>query len=70
MPVADEREVQHDPQVLEGDDDVPRQPSLRRDPSIPEPGPAPGTERAFRIMRLALVPVLIVVAIVVVAAVR
>jgi hypothetical protein len=68
--VGDEREVQHEPQVLEGDDDLPRQPSPPLDPYTPEPGPAPGDARAFRVMRLAVVIVLIVIAIVVLAALR
>jgi hypothetical protein len=54
-----EREVQHDPQVLEGDDDVPRQPSLPRDPYVPEPGPGPGERRAFRVLAWAWIPVAI-----------
>jgi hypothetical protein len=54
-----EREVQHDPQVLEGDDDVPRQPSLPRDPYVPEPGPGRGERRAFRALAWAWIPVAI-----------
>ena len=65
-----EREVQHEPQVLEGDDDVPRQPAPPLDPYTPEPGPRAGEERAFRVMRLAWIPVLIAIAIVVWAALR
>ncbi len=48
-----EREVQHEPQVLEGDDELPRQPASPLDPYTPEPGPGPGEARAFRVMRLA-----------------
>jgi hypothetical protein len=65
-----EREVQHEPQVLEGEDDSPRQPAPPLDPYTPEPGPAPGDRRAFRVMRLAIVILVIVVAIIVIAAVR
>ncbi|MBA3347348.1 MAG: hypothetical protein H0T13_02190 [Actinobacteria bacterium] len=65
-----EREVQHDPQVLEGDDESPRQPAPPLDPYTPEPGPGPGERRAFAVMRLAWIPVAIVVAIVVFAALR
>jgi hypothetical protein len=68
--LTDEREVQHDPQVLEGDDEVPRQPAPPLDPYTPEPGPRAGEERAFNVMRLAWIPVLIVIAIVVWAALR
>ena len=60
-----EREVQHDPQVLEGDDDVPRQPSSDRDPYVPEPGPGPGERRAFRVLAWAWIQVAIVVALVI-----
>lgn len=68
--MTDEREVQHEPQVLEGDDDVPRQPAPPLDPYTPEPGPRPGEQRAFRVLRLAWIPVLIAIAIVVWAALR
>jgi hypothetical protein len=81
--VPDEREVQpgperpqslrpdeHPPQVIEGEDDVPRQPPPIEDPITPEPGPRPGEERAFRILPLAWIGVAIVVAIVIWAAVR
>ena len=68
--MTDEREVQHEPQVLEGEDDVPRQPAPPIDPYTPEPGPRAGDERAFRVMRLAWIPVLIAIAIVVWAALR
>ncbi|MBA2474690.1 MAG: hypothetical protein H0V40_01850 [Actinobacteria bacterium] len=70
--MADDREheVQHDPQVLEGDDELPRQPAPPLDPYTPEPGPTPGDRRAFRVLRLAAIPILIVVAIVVIAALR
>jgi hypothetical protein len=68
--MTEEHEVQHTPQVLEGDDDVPRQPAPPLDPYTPEPGPRAGEERAFSVMRLAWIPVLIAVAIVVWAALR
>jgi hypothetical protein len=65
-----EREVQHEPQVLEGEDEVPRQPAPPLDPYTPEPGPRPGERRAFWVLRLAFVPIAIVVGIVIWAAVR
>jgi hypothetical protein len=65
-----EREVQHDPQVLEGEDELPRQPSPPRDPFTPEPGPGPGERRAFGVMRLAWIAVAIAVAIVLIALLR
>lgn len=50
-----EREIQHDPQVLEGDDELPRQPSAPLDAYTPEPGAREGDQRAFRVLRLAFV---------------
>ena len=66
--MSDEREVQHDPQVLEGDDDLPRQPTMQADPYTPEPGPGPGEGRAFGVMRLAWVVIAAAVVVVVVIA--
>ena len=68
--MAEEREVQHTPQVLEGEDDVPRQPTSQRDPFVPEPGPRAGERRAWRTIRLAVLVLLVVVAIVLYAALR
>jgi hypothetical protein len=65
-----EREVQHEPQVLEGEDELPRQPAPLLDPYTPEPGPTPGDRRAFKVMRLSWIAIAIVVAIVVYAALR
>ncbi len=68
--MTEEHEVQHEPQVLEGDDDSPRQPAPPLDPYTPEPGPRAGEQRAFSVLRLAWIPVLIVISIVVWAALR
>jgi hypothetical protein len=65
-----EREVQHDPQVLEGEDELPRQPAPPLDPYTPEPSPRPGERRAWATMRLALIPIAIVVAILLYAGLR
>jgi len=65
-----EREVQHDPQVLEGEDELPRQPASTLDPYTPEPGVGPGEARAFWVLRLSWIPIAITIAIVVYAAVR
>jgi hypothetical protein len=54
-----ERLVDTEPEVLEGDDEIPRQPAPPLDPYTPEPGPGPGEQRAFKLMRWAWVPVLI-----------
>jgi hypothetical protein len=68
--MAEEREVQHDPQVLEGDDDVPRQPAPPLDPYTPEPGPRPGEQRAFRVLSLAFIPIAIGIGVLIWALVR
>ena len=65
-----EREVQHDPQVLEGEDDIPRQPAPPLDPFTPEPGPGPGERRAFGVMRLAWIVVIALVVMILIALVR
>ncbi len=65
-----EREVQHEPQVLEGEDELPRQPSPPLDPYTPEPGPRSGDQRAFRVMRLAWVLLGILAVIVLYVALR
>ena len=66
----DEREVQRDPTVLEGEDELPRQPAPPRDPYTPEPGPRAGERRAFRTMWIAIGILVLVVAIVLLAALR
>ena len=58
------------PPILDSDDDVPRQPAPPLDPYTPEPGPRPGERRAWQVMRLALIPIAIAVAIVIWAALR
>jgi hypothetical protein len=68
--VTDEREVQHEPQVIEGEDEVPHQPAPPLDPYTPEPGPRPGERRAFRVLALAFVPIAITAGIVIWALVR
>ena len=62
--------VEPETPVLEGDDQVPRQPAPPLDPFTPEPGPRPGERRAFRVMRLAWVVIAIVVAALVYLALR
>ena len=66
----EERLVQPEPEVLEGEDDLPRQPAPPLDPYTPELGPRPGERRAFRVLMWAWIPVLLVIAIVVIAALR
>ena len=65
----DSREVQHEPEVLEGEDDVPRMPASPVDPFTPELHARAGEQRAFGVLRLAWIPVLIVVVAIVIWAV-
>jgi hypothetical protein len=65
-----EHEVQHEPQVLEGEDEIPRQPAPPLDPYTPEPGPRPGEGRAFSLLRWAWFPLVIGIGIVLYAALR
>jgi hypothetical protein len=73
-PMSDDRErlVQpdHPGEVIEGEDDVPRQPAPPLDPYTPEPGPRPGERRAFVWMRWAWLPLIVGLAVVLYAAVR
>jgi hypothetical protein len=64
------REVQHEPEVLEGDDDFLRQPAPRIDAYTVETGPRPGEGRAWKVMRLAWIPMIIALGVVIWAAVR
>jgi hypothetical protein len=69
--MADEpREVEHEPQVLEGDDDVLRQPASPIDPYTPETHARPGEGRAWATMRFAWIPVLVAIGLIIWAAVR
>jgi len=72
--MSDDRErlVQPDNpgEVIAGDDDIPRQPAPPLDPYTPEPGPRPGERRAWRVMRLAWLPIIVGLAIVLYAFVR
>jgi len=61
---------QPEPPVLEGEDDVLRQPAPPLDPYTPAPHPPIGERRVWARMRLALIPIAICVAIVVWAALR
>ena len=54
--MSDEREriIQPGPgEVLQGEDEIPREPAPPLDPYTPEPSARPGEERAFTAMRLA-----------------
>jgi hypothetical protein len=68
--MARERQIQDDPPVLEGDDDVPRQPPPPLDPYTPEPGPGPGERRAFKLLPLVWVVVFVLAGIILYAVFR
>ena len=68
--MSEERPVQDEPLVLEGEDDVPRQPSPPLDPYTPEPGPRPGERRPFRLLALVALAALVVLVVLLWAAVR
>jgi hypothetical protein len=65
-----ERLVDTDPEVLEGEDDIPREPAPPLDPYTPEPGPRPGEQRAFDVLRWAWIPILVAVVLIVIAIFR
>jgi hypothetical protein len=65
----DSRDVQRDPEVLEGEDDVPRMPASPVDPFTPELHARAGEDRAFNVLRLAWIPIVIVVIAIVIWAV-
>ena len=56
--------------VVEGVDDFPVEPAPPLDPYTPEPGPGPGEQRAFNVLRWAWVPIIIAVLLIVIALVR
>jgi hypothetical protein len=58
------------PEVITGEDDVPRQPPAPLDPYTPAPHPPVGERRVWARMRLALIPIAIAVGIVIYAALR
>ena len=68
--MARERQVQDDPQVLEGEDELPRQPSPPLDPYTPEPGPRPGERLAFRTMWWGVIVLVTLLAILIWVALR
>ena len=67
--MSDERLVQPDPQVLEGEDELPRQPTSQRDPFVPEPGPRAGERKQWATMRFAAIAIAIMVVVIVVWAI-
>jgi hypothetical protein len=68
--MPDERPIQDDPVVLEGEDELPRQPAPPVDPYTPEPGPGPGERRPFLVLSATVIVLTVVLALVTWAAVR
>jgi hypothetical protein len=56
--------------VVEGVDDFPVEPAPPLDPYTPDTGPGPGEERAYRVLRLAWIPIAIAVLLIVIALFR
>jgi hypothetical protein len=68
--MTEERPIQDDPVVLEGEDELPRQPAPPLDPYTPEPGPGRGERRPFLILSATLIVLAILLALGIWAAVR
>jgi hypothetical protein len=64
-----ERQLQDEPQVLEGEDEIPRQPSPPLDPYTPEP-PSTGERRAFKLLPWAWLVVFVLAGIILYAVFR
>jgi hypothetical protein len=62
--------VEPDAGVIGGEDDIPRQPAPPLDPYTPEPAARPGERRAWRVMRLAWLPLLVGLGVVLYALLR
>jgi hypothetical protein len=65
-----ERRVQNEPQVLEGEDEPPREPTPARDSYILEPGPTPAERQAFRLLPLVWIGVFVLAGIILYAVFR
>jgi hypothetical protein len=57
-------------EAFEGEEKLLGGPPPSRDPYTPEPGPGPGEQRAFNVMRWAWVPLLIVAFVILIVLVR
>jgi hypothetical protein len=56
--------------VVEGEDEFPVEPAPPLDPYTPDPGPGPGEQRAYRVLRLAWVPLAIGALLILIALLR
>jgi hypothetical protein len=66
----EEKPVQEDPLVLEGEDELPRQPSPPIDPYTPEPGPGPGERKPFLVLSITVIVLVVLGAIILWAVIR
>jgi hypothetical protein len=65
-----EKEPERPSESFEGEEELLGGEPPSRDPYTPEPGPGPGEQQAFKVLRWAWVPLLIVVAIVLIGLFR
>jgi hypothetical protein len=68
--VGDKDQERSNDESFEGEEELLGGPPPSLDPYTPEPGPRPGEQRAFRILRWAWVPLLIVVLVVLIGIFR
>jgi hypothetical protein len=66
----DERRQPESEESFEGEDRLLGGPAPPRDPYTPEPGPGPGEQRAFNIMRWAWIPLLVAALLILIALLR
>jgi hypothetical protein len=68
--VSENEPEQRSRESFEGEEELLGGEPPSRDPYTPEPGPGPGEQQAFKVLRWAWVPLLIVVAIVLIGLFR
>jgi hypothetical protein len=68
--VSENEREQPERESFEGEEELLGGPPPSRDPYTPEPGPGPGEQRAFKVLRWAWVPLLIVVLIILIGLFR
>jgi hypothetical protein len=68
--VSDKEPERRASESFEGEEELLGGPAPSRDPYTPEPGPGPGEQRAFKVLRWAFVPLLIVVVVILIGVFR
>ncbi|HEY7706348.1 MAG TPA: hypothetical protein VH968_04195 [Gaiellaceae bacterium] len=56
--------------IVEGEDEFPVEPAPPLDPYTPDTGPGPGEERAYRVLRLAWLPLGVAAILILIALLR